>query len=210
MIDAITRAAHKPIHFVQSSAIGIYGVNLVESFTEESPHGTDYLSGIARIWEDSTEAVEQMGIIRSVIRTGIVLDSREGALARMLLPYRLFIGGPIGSGRQWMSWIHLKDEVRAIYHIISNHLGGVFNLTSPNPVRNREMGLTIAETLSRPYWMPVPGFALKAMFGEMSTLVLEGQKVLPDRLLESGFEFEYPHLSVALKDILSADKPKKV
>ncbi len=209
LVEAITRAVHKPIHFVQSSGIGYYGVNLVESFTEDSPNGKDYLSRLAQIWEDTTKAVESVGVIRSIIRTGIVLDSRQGALAQMLLPYRLFVGGPLGSGRQWMSWIHRLDEVRAIDYIISHHLGGVFNLTSPNPVRNREMGITIAETLSRPYWMPVPDFALKALLGEMSTLVLDGQKVLPARLLESGFDFQYPHLSVALKDILSEVKPKK-
>ncbi len=206
LVEAINRAIRKPFLFVQSSAIGYYGTDLVESFDESSPNGKDYLAGIAQSWEDSTLPVEGMGVIRSIIRTGIVLDRREGALARMLLPYKLFVGGPLGSGRQWMSWIHLADEVGAIYHILFNRLGGAFNLTAPHPVRNREMGMTIAETLSRPYWMPVPGFALKALFGEMSTLVLDGQKVLPNHLLETGYEFQFPNLSSALKDVLGADK----
>ena len=205
LVEAVQRAIRKPLLFVQSSGIGYYGTDLVESFDESSPNGKDYLAGIAQIWEDSTLPVEGMGVIRSIIRSGIVLDRWDGALARMLLTYKLFVGGPVGSGRQWMSWIHLADEVGAIFHILSNRLGGVFNLTAPHPVRNREMGMTIAETLSRPYWMPIPGFSLKAIIGEMSTLVLDGQKVLPNRLLETGYEFLYPQLSSALKNVLGAD-----
>ena len=121
----------------------------------------------------------------------------------MLLPFQLFIGGPIGSGKQWISWIHLDDEVRAIDFLINHpNASGVFNLTAPNPVTNSEFGKTLGNVLNRPYWIPVPGFALKAALGEMSMLVLEGQKVLPERLLDYGFKFSYPDLDKALKDTI--------
>jgi len=207
LVQAIDHVRQRPIQFIQASAVGIYGTSLLATFDESAPTGKDTLAGIAQLWEDSSLEVENYGIIRTIIRTGIVLDAHEGALARMLLPYRLFAGGPIGSGRQWMSWIHLSDHINAILHIITHHLDGIFNLTAPNPVRNREFGLTIAETLSRPYWFPVPAFALRLAFGEMSVMVLEGQKVVPARLLETGFEFQFPHISLALKDVL---KPEKV
>ncbi len=202
LTEAVIKANIKPKIFIQSSAIGIYGTSSHNVFTEKSSTGSDYLSGVAKIWEDSSKPVEDMGIKRAVIRTGVVLDPKEGALARMLLPFRLFVGGPIGSGRQWLSWIHLQDEVAAIKFLIEKQLSGVFNLTSPNPVQNAEMGRQIARVLNRPYWMPVPGFALKSILGEMSVLVLEGQKVLPESLLTAGFTFKYPDLPDALKNIL--------
>jgi uncharacterized protein (TIGR01777 family) len=206
LVEAILQTTKRPIQLLQSSAIGIYGTSLLSIFDETSPPGADTLARIAQIWEDTTREVENHGILRTVIRTGVVLDEHEGALARMLLPFRFFIGGPLGSGRQWLSWIHLNDYINAIIHLITHHLDGVYNLTAPNPVRNREMGLTIAETLSRPYWIPVPEFALRLLFGEMSTLVLDGQKVMPTRLIESGFEFKYPLISLALQDILNPGK----
>ena len=120
----------------------------------------------------------------------------------MLLPFRFFAGGPLGSGRQWLSWIHLWDEVRAIRFILENHLGGVFNLTAPHPVTNAEFGKALAHQLGKPYWLPAPAFALKLALGEMSTLVLDGQQVLPARLLEAGYTYQFDHLSSALADLL--------
>lgn len=188
--------------FLQASAVGYYGVSEQATMTENSPAGRDYLAGVAVQWEDASATVEALGIKRAVIRTGIVLDPGEGALARMLLPFRLFAGGPLGSGRQWMSWIHLVDEVNAIRFILENKLVGNINLTAPNPVSNADFGKAIARALHRPYWMPVPGFALKLLLGEMSTLVLDGQKVLPDRLIEAGYTFKFPKLDGALSDLL--------
>ncbi len=194
--------AAKPGIFIQSSAIGIYGTDLTENKDESSSLGSDYLAGLAKAWEQSSAVVEQAGIPRAIIRTGIVLDQSRGALKQILLPFRLFAGGPLGSGKQWMSWIHLKDEVGAIQHILNHRLSGVFNLVAPQPVTNAEMGKAIASVLKRPYWMPVPAPALQIALGEMSTLVLDGQKVLPSRLLESGYEFTFPEIKAALRDVL--------
>ena len=138
-----------------------------------------------------------------IIRTGVVLSKQGGALHRLLLPYKLFLGGPLGSGRQVMSWIHIDDEVKAIRFLIENEQGsGVYNLTAPNPVTNAEMGKQIGKILHRPYYLPVPGFAMRMLFGEVSTVVLDGQRVLPKRLLESGYDFKYPTVDLALAEIL--------
>lgn len=188
--------------FIQASAIGYYGTSETETFIEGSRQGSDYLAGIAVQWELSSRKVEDAGFKRAVIRTGIVLDPHEGALARMLLPFRLFAGGPLGSGRQWMSWIHLADEVAAIRFILDHRLQGAFNLTAPNPVRNAEFGRAIGKAIHRPYWAPALSFALRMLLGEMSTLVLDGQKVLPNHLLDSGFVFRYPLIDSALDDLL--------
>ncbi len=204
LVRAIENLNTKPEIFIQSSAIGIYGTNTDQVFSENSPTGNDYLAGIAKIWEDSSKPVDEMGVKRAVIRTGVVLDKNEGALARMILPFKLFMGGPIGSGKQWLSWIHLQDEVEAIKFILERKLTGIFNLTSPNPVQNAEMGMKIGNVLHRPYWMPVPALALRAVLGEMSTLVLDGQKVIPDALLSAGFTFKYPLLYDALQNIFDA------
>jgi len=203
LTSAVEKLRVKPKIFIQSSAIGIYGTSRDQVFTEQSSTGNDYLAGIAKIWEESTKYIEDMGIKRAIIRTGVVLDINEGALARMLLPFQLYVGGPIGSGTQWLSWIHLSDEVAAIKYLVEKQLSGVFNLTSPNPVQNAEVGRQIAKVLHRPYWMPVPAIALKTILGEMSVLVLEGQKVIPESLLAAGFTFRYPDLLEALKNIFN-------
>jgi uncharacterized protein (TIGR01777 family) len=192
-----------PLLFIQSSAIGYYGTSLTGQMDETSPAGKDYLAGVATAWEKSSAALDEAGIARAIIRTGVVLDTSEGALPRMALPFKLFAGGPIGLGKQWVSFIHLTDEIRAIQFIIEKRLQGVFNLTAPNPVTNAEMGRQLASTLHRPYWMPVPAVSLKLALGEMSTLVLDGQKVLPNHLLAEGFEFKYPVIKSALAAIYS-------
>ncbi len=153
--------------------------------------------------EESSRIVEEDGIRRVLLRTGIVLDLKRGAFPKMYLPFRFFIGGKIGSGQQWISWIHLEDEIRIIYHAIHEQaFSGPLNATSPSPVTNAEFGKTLAMIINRPYWMPVPAFALKMVLGEMSTLVLDGQYVIPRKLIEQGFVFKYPTLPVALNSIL--------
>ena len=196
----------KPKIFIQSSAIGIYGTDLLVEKKESSQPGHDYLTEVAKEWEHSSIAVEQVGITRAIIRTGVVLDRKEGALSRMLLPFQMFIGGPIGNGKQWLSWIHLMDEVGAIQFIMEKGLGGIFNLVAPKPVTNAQMGKAIAKVLHRPFWFPVPGFLLRLALGEMSTLVLDGQKVLPARLTEAGYEYKFPDLESALRDTLGVSK----
>jgi uncharacterized protein (TIGR01777 family) len=203
VVDAITAADSRPQVVLQASAIGYYGPNPPGVVTEESPPGDDFLSQLTVAWEESTLGMEELGVRRVVVRTGIVLDPQDGALPRLLLPFRLFVGGPMGSGRQWMSWIHPADEIAALAFLLTHtNASGPFNLTAPNPVSNSEFSNTLGGVLGRPSWFPLPGFALKLAFGEVSTTVLDGQQVLPMRLSKLGFEFRFPTLSQALKDIL--------
>ena len=155
-------------------------------------------------WEEASRPVEDLGVRRMVTRQGIVLDDREGALPRMLLPYHLFAGGPVGSGRQWISWISRVDIAEAMAYLLQNPTAsGVYNLTAPNPLTNAQFGKTIGSVLHRPYWMPVPVFAMRLMFGEMATVVLDGQRVVPRRLLAAGYQFWHPDLKSALRDLFS-------
>ncbi len=202
LVSAITRCSNKPGLFIQASAIGIYGISEILKMDETSPAGNDFLSGIAKHWEGSSKEIDKSGVRRAIIRTGIVLDLKEGAFPLVLLPYRLYIGGRLGSGKQWFSWIHLQDEVDAIAYIIENKLEGVFNLTAPNPVTNNELGKIISKVLKRPNWFPVPGILLRLLLGEMSTLVLDGQQVLPGRLLNSGYKFKFEQIEPALRDLI--------
>lgn len=202
--DAVTTAAEKPTLLIQASAVGYYGNRGDEVLDERAAGGSGFLAGVVGQWEESTLSVERAGVRRAIIRTGLVLDSRGGFLPRFSLPFRFLAGGPMGSGSQWMPWIHLNDEVRAIRFLMENEqLSGVFNLASPNPVMNREFGKTLGRVMGRPFWFPAPGFALKTLLGRMADeLLLSGQRAIPERLLAAGFEFTHPHLEPALKDVL--------
>ena len=202
LVSAIKKCSNKPALFIQASAIGIYGISETLKMDENSPLGDDLLSGIARQWEGSSKDIELSGVKRAIIRTGVVLDLKEGAFPLVLLPYRIFFGGRLGSGRQWFSWIHLKDEVDAIVYIIENKLEGVFNLTAPNPVTNNELGKIISKVTKRPNWFPIPGILLRLLLGEMSTLVLDGQQVMPGRLIKAGYKFNFEQIEPALRDLL--------
>jgi uncharacterized protein (TIGR01777 family) len=156
--------------------------------------------------------VEEMGVRRVVARTGIVLSTQDGALPRLLLPFRLFAGGPMGNGDQWYSWIHLEDQARAIRFLIETEEAlGAFNISAPNPVTNGELAKVIGRVMGRPSWIPVPGFALRLAFGEVAEVVLKGQRAVPRRLLDLGFGFRFPAAEAALKDLLmsrAADLPR--
>ena len=204
LTQAIGKASIKPKVFIQASAIGFYGTNDQGLITEESLSGNDFLADISKKWERSSFEIESMGIRRVIIRTGVVLSRQEGALGRMLLPFKFYIGGPLGSGRQMVSWIHLEDEISAICFLLENgNTRGIYNLTSPAPAPNAELGKLIARITHRPFWLPVPEFALRFLLGEMSTVVLDGQSVIPERLLEAGFRFKFKDISSALMDILA-------
>ncbi len=203
IIEAIDTAREKPKLFIQSSAIGFYGPKKDQTVDETAAAAGDFMACLLQELEQSTEVIENFGVRRVVIRSGIILSNQGGALSRLLLSFRLFAGGPFGNGRQVMSWIHIADEIKAIRFLIDNPTTrGVYNLTAPQAVTNAEMGKTIGKIMHRPYYLPVPGFALRLLFGEVSTVVLEGQRVLPTRLLESGYKFEYPRIDMALEDIL--------
>ncbi len=203
VVSAVEAATIKPNVVIQSSAIGYYGPRGDEIVTEDGAAGDDFLARLCVAWEASTASVESMDVRRAVIRTGVVLSTEGGALPRMLLPYKLFVGGPFGDGRQYMSWIHMADEVAAIRFLIENEdASGAFNLTAPNPLTNAEFGKALGRVMNRPSVIPVPGFAMRLLFGEVSTVVLDGQRVLPKRLQELGFTFQFPELEAALEATL--------
>lgn len=202
LVEALRQCKRPPKSIVQASAVGIYGTG-EEPKNELSMIGNDYLAKFASRWEESTLAVEQMGIRRIIIRTGIVLKKGEGVLPQLMLPFKLLVGGPIGSGKQIYSWIHIQDEAAAILHLLEMpQCNGIYNLTAPNPVTYEILAKNMARIMKRPYWLPVPGFVLKLVLGEMSTLVIDGQNILPERLLETGFQFKFPRIEEALSDLL--------
>ncbi|HAZ48959.1 MAG TPA: TIGR01777 family protein [Cyanobacteria bacterium UBA11369] len=203
LVEAISQANPKPSVLVSASAIGYYGTSETATFEETSPPGSDFLAQVCQAWEAEAQKVKDAGVRLAIIRVGIVLGM-GGAIAKMLPPFQLFAGGPIGSGRQWFSWIHREDLVNLIIQALNREdMEGVFNGTAPNPVRMAEFCQTLGEVLNRPSWLPVPDFALELLLGDGAKVVLEGQQVLPKRTLASGFQFQYPNLKQALQSILS-------
>lgn len=193
---------NKPKVLVNASAIGIYPASEVKLYSEQSTSiGTDFLAKTVHDWEQKASTAEQLGIRVAYGRFGIILGKNEGALPLMALPYKMFVGGPIGSGQNWMSWVHVKDVANALLFAIEHNIHGAFNVAAPHAKRMNEFGKTLATVLKRPYYFPVPSFALKLVLGEKSQLVVEGQHVQPLVLLENGFNFEFPNLINALNDI---------
>lgn len=193
----------KPTLFINASAVGIYGTSETHTFSEKSSCvKTDFLSKTVLEWEKEAKKVETLGVRTVLCRFGLILDKNEGALPKIALPYNLFIGGPIGNGRQWLSWIHINDVVRAIQFLMDHEeIRGPVNFTAPNPVTMKEFGQILSMILNRPNYLPVPAFAIKFLLGEMSMLVLEGQKVLPQKLMDNGFQFNFSNVTDALKNI---------
>jgi uncharacterized protein (TIGR01777 family) len=198
---SIASLSHPLRVFVSGSAMGIYGSRGDELLDEASTVGRDFLAELAATWEAEADRAAPAGVRIVKLRTGLVLSPRGGALARLLLPFRLGVGGRVGSGRQWVSWIALSDTVRAIRHVMeSDGLIGPVNLAAPNPVTNAELTSTLAKVLHRPAVVPVPAAALRVVFGEMSdATLLASQRMHPRRLLESGFQFDHPTLESALR-----------
>jgi uncharacterized protein (TIGR01777 family) len=208
ILDAIEVAKRKPKVFIQASAIGYYGSRGAERLDEGSAAGTGFLAEVCRRVEIAAGRIERFGVRVVVIRSGMVLGADGGALPKLMRPFRFFVGGRVGSGRQWVSWISLSDEVRAIRFLIENvKLQGVFNLTAPQPVTMKTFCRTLGGVLGRPAWTVVPGFVLRLALGQMAEeVLLGGQKVMPKRLAEAGFEFEHPQVSDALSAIIKGDK----
>jgi uncharacterized protein len=203
VVQAIERAAIQPRVLLQGSAVGYYGPCGDEEVPEEHPPGDDFLARLCVEWEASTAAVEALGVRRALLRTGVVLAREGGALPKMALPFRMMIGGPLGSGRQWLPWIHLADEVGAIRFLLDDDgARGPFNLTAPNPVRNRDLGVALGRALHRPSLLPTPAFALQLALGEMAGMLLAGQRAVPRALLARGYGFRFPNLGPALSDLL--------
>lgn len=202
LVQAIAQSDPKPKVLVSASAIGFYGTSETASFDESSPSGNDFLAEVCRQWEAAAQPVTESGVRLVIPRIGIVLGD-GGALAKMLPPFKAFAGGPIGSGNQWFSWIYREDLVDLIIQALSDEqMSGVYNATSPNPVRMKQFAEMLGEAIGRPSWLPVPGFALEVLLGEGAQVVLEGQQVLPKRTQASRFEYQYPQLKTALGDFL--------
>lgn len=202
--QAIRNARQKPGVLIQASAVGYYGPHRAEVVDEQTPPGNDFQARVCLDWETSTASIEQLGVRRAVIRSGVVLSRKGGALPRLLRPFFFYAGGPLGSGRQWFPWIHIADEVGAIRFLIDRpDARGAFNLSAPNPVTYAELAQLIGRTLHRPALLPAPGFALRLVLGEMATAVLDGQREQPSALLRLGYNFRYPTLAPALEDLLS-------
>ena len=195
----------KPQVLISGSAIGWYGDGGERELTEASPPVIDdFASQLCIAWEETAQRAEALGIRVILIRTGLVLSAEGGFLSRLLLPFKLGLGGPIGNGRQWMPWIHINDQIALIDFLLHrNEASGPYNACAPKPVRNREFAKTLAGVLHRPSFMPMPALALKVGLGELSLLLLGGQKAVPARLLEAGFTFQFTDLRAALDDLSS-------
>ena len=202
LVNAIANAKVKPKFLVSSSAVGFYGHGGDEKITEQSKPGDDFLSRLCVDWEAEAKKAEAFGVRVVLFRTGIVLAKGRGALKKMVPPFKMFAGGPLGSGRQWMPWIHIDDEVALIEFLIANDgARGVFNSTAPNPVTMAEFANTLADVLNRPSWARVPPFVLALMVGEMSDMLLAGQRAVPEAALKLGYKFKYPNLRQALESL---------
>ena len=196
IVNGINNSTKKPKKLISASAVGIYGNRFDEKITEDSSQGTGFLANVCSDWEVEAKKAKTNVVI---LRIGIVLGKGGGALEKMLLPFKMFLGGPLGSGKQWMPWIALDDVVRLIkFAIEKENITGILNVTSPNPVTNKEFSNILGKVLQRPSFMPVPSLALKMLLGEMSDLLITGQRVIPERALELGYKFKYFELEDAL------------
>ncbi|WP_369901174.1 TIGR01777 family oxidoreductase [Bacillus manliponensis] len=208
LIKQLQKLEIKPHTFINASAIGYYGTSEIKSFTEHTEeHGPDFLAHTVKQWEEEASEAASFGVRTIYARFGIVLGKDGGALSKMLLPYQFFIGGTVGSGRQWLSWIHLEDAIRMIHFAMeTKEIQGALNITSPNPATMKEFGKTIAQVIHRPHWLPIPSFALQALLGEMSMLVLQGQHVVPNKAVQHGFKHSFPYLKEALQQIITKEQ----
>ena len=201
----LERLAQRPAVLVSGSAVGWYGDGGERELTEAGgPVLDDFPSQLCIAWEETAQRAEALGIRVVLVRTGLVLAAEGGFLSRLLLPFKLALGGPIGNGRQWMPWVHIKDQIALIDFLLhKDDASGPYNACAPHPVRNREFAKTLGQVLHRPAFMPMPAFALKVGLGELSGLLLGGQKAVPERLLATGFTFQFTELRAALDDLSS-------
>lgn len=205
LVSAVRSAPHRPSVFIQGSAIGYYGTTGDVVVDESSGPGSDFLAKLCVEWETEGREAETVGCRVVCVRTGIVLGPGGGALAKMRIPFQMYVGGPIASGRQYTSWIHVDDWVALMILALENPaLRGTINATAPTPVTNGELSRALGRALGRPSWLPVPGFALKVIFGEIADAgFINGQRVVPKRALELGFTFKYPAIDAAMTAALA-------
>jgi len=205
LVAAIALAEPRPKAMISASAVGYYGPHGDEELTEAAQPGGDFLSVICSHWEDEAKKVLRSGVRLTILRTGFVLGNGADALARMMMPFKLFVGGPVGTGRQVLSWIHLDDVIGIVRLAVEDDgVSGPINTSAPNPATNREFSTILGRVMRRPSIFPVPGFVLRLMLGEMADLVLNGQRVIPKRAIEYGYQFRYPELEPALRSIITS------
>jgi uncharacterized protein len=203
LVEAIPTDPERKIILINTSGAGIYGPTGDEELSESAPPGSDFLSHLARDWEAEAYKAEGKGVRVLTTRFGIILGKGGGALTQMTLPFKFFAGGPIGSGRQWVPWMHVQDLCRAELFLIEHeNIRGPVNFSAPVPVRNVHLGKAIGKALGRPSFMPAPSFMIKLVLGEFGSVILEGQRAIPKALLDNGFRFDFPTIEEALKDLL--------
>jgi uncharacterized protein (TIGR01777 family) len=205
LVRAIEKAAARPSVLISASGVGYYGPHEEEALGEESPPGSDFLATLCRDWEAAARAAEPLGVRVARMRLGLVVGEGGGALEKMIPPFKLYVGGPLGSGRQWVSWIHRDDVVGLFRFALENDAArGPINATAPHPVPMAEFCRTLGRALGRPSWAPVPAPALRLLLGEMSEMLLTGQRVEPREALRLGYAFHYERLEPALRSIVAS------
>jgi uncharacterized protein (TIGR01777 family) len=203
IVEAIPSRPERPVTLFSTSAVGYYGFHGDEELFEESPPGNDFLAKIAVEWEGEALKAREKGARVITTRFGIVMGEKGGALSQMIPLFKRYIGGPIGSGKQWFSWIHIKDLAGAFAFLLKHPaITGPVNVCSPNPVRNKDLARALGKALRKPSFTPAPGFMIKLVLGEFGSVILEGQRVIPRKLLENGFVFQYPDIDKALQSIV--------
>ena len=205
LVEALSARKGKETHFFSTSAVGYYGFYEDEVLDESSPLGQGFLADLSKEWESAALKAKDYGVHVNLMRFGIVLGRRGGALQQMLPAFKWWMGSPLGSGNQWFSWIHEQDLVNIFLYLIEQKkISGAVNCTAPNPVTNRELTQVLGEVLAKPTFMPgVPGFVMSFILGEFGSVLLKGQRVVPKKLLDAGFRFSFPDLQSALKDLLA-------
>ena len=203
IVDALRSSPTRARVVISMAGSGIYGKRNDAPLDETAPLADDFLASVGKDWEAAIMPVKDLGARLVILRSGTVLTPKDGVLAPFVLQNQLFAGGPLGSGKQWLPWVHIHDLVRAIHFVLEREdAEGIFNVAAPQAVTNKVFGRAVSKVMRRPFWLPVPAFALKLVLGEMSTLVLDGQRIVPARLQALGFQFEYDTVDKALEDLI--------
>ena len=204
LFRALQKKTHTVEHFISASGVGIYPASYTNLYTEESDKlNSAFLGEVVRSWEQAANQFESLGLAVTKVRTGLVLAADGGALPEIARPIKMSVGAPLGSGRQWQSWIHIEDMIRLYLFILEENLEGTFNAVAPNPVTNARLTKSIAKVLQKPLWLPnIPSFVLRLILGDMARLILEGQLVSSEKIEKHGFSFHYTQLENALQDLL--------